>query len=101
MPTVGAELIQSMEEALAHAEGRGPAVVHPAEPREIRRLLGLTQAEMAPMLGMSVSGYRKWEQGQRRVTGPAALLLKVIEREPEAVRRALDLSDRAGDGLSR
>ena len=49
----------------------------------------LTQAEMAPLMGMSLSGYRKWEQGQRRVSGPAATLLRVIEKEPEAVRRAL------------
>jgi putative transcriptional regulator len=40
-------------------------------------------------MGMSVSGYRKWEQGQRRVSGPAATLLRVIYKEHEAVRRAL------------
>ncbi len=44
---------------------------------------------MAPLMGMSLSGYRKWEQGQRRVSGPAATLLRVIEREPDAVQRAL------------
>ena len=49
----------------------------------------LTQAEIAPLMGMSLSGYRKWEQGQRRVSGPAATLFRVIEKEPEAVRRAL------------
>ena len=35
------------------------------------------------------NGYRKWEQGTRRVSGPAANLLRVIEKEPEAVKRAL------------
>jgi hypothetical protein len=34
------------------------------------------------------AGYRKWEQQQRRVGGPAAAL-RVIQREPEAVMRAL------------
>ena len=48
-----------------------------------------TQAQMAALMGMSVSGYRKWEQGARRVSGPAATLLRIIEREPNAVRRAL------------
>jgi len=38
---------------------------------------------------MSLSGYRKCEQGQRRVSGPAAILLRVIEKEPEAGRGAL------------
>ncbi len=40
-------------------------------------------------MGMSLSGYRKWEQGVRRVSGPAETLLQVIQKEPEAVRRAL------------
>ena len=44
---------------------------------------------MAPLVGMSLSGYRKWEQGARRVSGPAATLLQVIRKEPDAVRRAL------------
>ena len=44
---------------------------------------------MATLVGMSLSGYRKWEQGPRRLGGPAAALLRVIEREPEAVKRAL------------
>ena len=48
-----------------------------------------TQAQMAPLMGMSLSGYRKWEQGTRRVSGPAATLLRVIEREPEAFKRAI------------
>ena len=61
----------------------------PIDPRAIRAQAKLTQAQMAPLMGMSLSGYRKWEQGQRRVSGPAAALLQVIAKEPEAVRRAL------------
>lgn len=59
------------------------------DPREIRKHAGLTQAELAPLMGISLSGYRKWEQGQRVVSGPAAMLLRVIATEPEAVKRAL------------
>jgi putative transcriptional regulator len=90
MSTFGEDLIQSLNEALAHAKGEGPAVIHsPVIPREIRERVKLTQAKMAPLMGMSLSGYRKWEQGKRRVSGPAAALLRVIEKEPEAVQRAL------------
>ena len=90
MSTFGEDLIQSLNEALAHAKGEGPAIVHaPVDPRKIRTHAKLTQSQMAPLMGMSLSGYRKWEQGQRRVSGPAATLLRVIEKEPEAVRRAL------------
>ncbi len=58
-------------------------------PREIRKQANLTQAQMAPLIGMSLSGYWKWEQGTRRVSGPAATLLCVIQKEPEAVKRVL------------
>lgn len=90
MSTFGDDLIQSLTEAVAHAKGQGSATVHkPINPREVRKHAALTQAQMAPLMGMSLSGYRKWEQGQRHVSGPAAMLLRVIEREPDAVQRAL------------
>ncbi len=93
MNTFGEDLLQSLNEALAHAKGEGPAVLHaPITPREVRKQVKLTQAQMAPLMGMSLSGYRKWEQGTRRVSGPAATLLRVIQKEPEAVRRALSSS---------
>ena len=90
MSTFGEDLVQSLNEALAHAKREGPAIVHaPVTPREVRKQAKLTQAQMAPLMGMSLSGYRKWEQGTRRVNGPAATLLRVIQQEPDAVRRAL------------
>ncbi len=90
MSAFGDDLIQSLEEAVVHAKGSGPAVLHePLSPKAVRVRAKLTQAQMAPLLGMSLSGYRKWEQGQRRLSGPAATLLQVIEKEPDAVKRAL------------
>ena len=50
----------------------------------------LTQIQqMAALMGMSLSGYRKWEQGRRRVSGPAAALLRIIKHDPNAARHAL------------
>ena len=90
MSQFGEDLIQSLNEALAHAKGEGPAIVHaPISPREVRVQAELTQAQMAILMGMSLSGYRKWEQGRRRVSGPAATLLRIIKHDPDAVRRAL------------
>ncbi len=90
MSTFGDDLIQSLKEAVAHAKGDGYAVLHsPVTPREVREQAKLTQAQMAPLMGMSLSGYRKWEQGTRQISGPAATLLRVIAKEPEAVKRAL------------
>ncbi len=88
--TLGDDLLKSLTEAVAHAEGRGGGMVHkPPDPRAVCLKAKLTQAQMAPILGMSLSGYRKSEQGQRRLSGPAASLLRIIDREPEAVKRAL------------
>ena len=90
MSTFADNLIKSLNEALAHASGEGPAILHtPVAPRKVRESVKLTQAQMAPLMGMSLSGYRKWEQGARQVSGPAAILLRVIQREPDAVKRAL------------
>ncbi|MDE2674063.1 MAG: helix-turn-helix domain-containing protein [Paracoccaceae bacterium] len=85
------ELIQSLGEAVAHAKGEatGYRVHRPIDPKEVRKTAKLTQEQMAPLMGMSVSGYRKWEQKRRMVSGPAEVLLKVIAREPEAFRRAV------------
>ena len=38
MSTFGADLIQSLTEAVAHAKGEGRAIVHaPVTPREVRK----------------------------------------------------------------
>ena len=90
MSKFGDDLIKSLSEALTHAKGNGRAIVHaPLDPSEVRKHAKLTQAQMAPLMGMSVSGYRKWEQGKRSISGPAAALLRIIENEPDVVRRLL------------
>lgn len=93
---IGADLIQSMQEALAHASGKdiGARVTEFAEPaveiKRIRKKVGLTQDTFAAALGVSVSGLRKWEQGQRRPHGAALTLLRVMDKEPDAVVRAIN-----------
>jgi putative transcriptional regulator len=90
MSKFGNDLIHALGEALAHAKGKGKVKLHaPVDPAKVRKAAKLTQAQMAPLMGMSLSGYRKWEQGARGVSGPAAALLRVIEKEPAAVKRAL------------
>lgn len=71
MTKFGADLIQAMSEALAHAQGRDVAgiKVHGVEvgavdAKAVRKKLDLSQDEMATVLGTSPSGYKKWEQGK-------------------------------------
>jgi putative transcriptional regulator len=55
----------------------------------VRLKAGLTQAEFARVLGASLGTVRKWETGERSPSGAAVTLLKVLDADPAAVKRAL------------
>lgn len=55
----------------------------------VRKRLGLSQAEFAQRIGVSVETIRNWEQGKRCPTGAAKALLKVLDKAPEAALAAL------------
>lgn len=55
----------------------------------IRRKVGMSQTEFAEHFGVSVRTVQDWEQGRRIPTGAARAFLRVIDREPHAVERAL------------
>lgn len=57
--------------------------------RGLRDKTGLTQAEFSTMIGVSIRNLQNWEQGRREPEGPAKALLRVVERQPEAVLSAL------------
>ncbi len=77
------------------AEGRVRAVPPAEVPAEvdvraIREKLKLSQPEFAARFGFTAASVRQWEQGRRRPHGPARVLLTIIAKEPNAVRRALE-----------
>ncbi|HZF12015.1 MAG TPA: NadS family protein [Thermoanaerobaculia bacterium] len=53
--------------------------------RSLREKHGLSQSRFAAVMGISVGTLRNWEQGRRKPEGSARVLLKVVERHPEAV----------------
>ena len=57
--------------------------------RALRERTGLTQADFSRMMGVSIRTLQNWEQGRREPEGPAKALLRVVEREPQAVLKAL------------
>jgi putative transcriptional regulator len=61
----------------------------PADIKSIREKLGKSQAEFALMIGVSVATLRNWEQGRRVPDGPARALLRIADKNPEAVAEAL------------
>jgi DNA-binding transcriptional regulator YiaG len=50
-----------------------------------RSKLRLTQSQFAGLLGISVKTLHNWEQGRRKPTGAARVLLRVAARHPEVV----------------
>lgn len=57
--------------------------------KAIRGTLGLSQSAFAMMFGFSLGAVQDWEQRRRKPDPAARMLLRVIEREPAAVMRAL------------
>ena len=51
----------------------------------VRGSLGLSQAKFAAVLGISEDTLQNWEQGRRKPTGPAKVLLKIAARHPEVL----------------
>ena len=49
----------------------------------LRRFVGLTRAEFARAIEISVYTLRNWEQGRRKPEEPAIALLRIAARHPE------------------
>lgn len=55
----------------------------------IRAKTGLSQTSFAQQIGVSVATLRNWEQGRRVPDGPAQVLLSLLDKDPNIVRRTL------------
>lgn len=84
---------RGLTEAIAHANDEPVAArihtVTAPDIKALRRSLGFTQERFAARLGFSVATLRHWERGDRKPHGPALVLLNIVQREPQAVLRAL------------
>jgi putative transcriptional regulator len=58
--------------------------------RIIRRTLKLSQEDFAVAFHIPVGTLRDWEQGRKEPDAAAKAYLRVIAREPETVRKALE-----------
>ena len=91
--TLFESLKQGLKEAIAIrrgelAPGRVMKISSP-DAKSVRAKIGLSQSEFAQLIGVKVATLRNWEQHRRQPTGPAAALLTIVEKEPEAALRAL------------
>jgi putative transcriptional regulator len=77
---LGAEILQSIKDMKA---GKGKVVTTTAV--EARQATGLSQAQFATLLGVSVRTLQGWEQGRKQPSGAARTLLAVARQSPRAV----------------
>jgi putative transcriptional regulator len=77
---LAAELLQSVREMKA---GQVHVVSSPAI--EARRKTGLSQAQFAALIGVSVRTLQGWEQGRKQPSGAARTLLAIASTNPKAI----------------
>jgi putative transcriptional regulator len=84
-----------LNDAIAIAKGKADPKgyrVHAAADIDVLRIRkdkGLTRQAFAIRFGLQLGTVRDWEQRKRQPDGAARVLLTVIDKEPEAVERAL------------
>lgn len=85
---IGEEVLQAIRDIKAGRTGR-VFRIEGTQATEARLKLGLSQADFAAMLGVSVRTLQDWEQGRCEPSGAAKALLKVAVAAPKTVRKVL------------
>ena len=91
---LGLELEAGLREAIAHRRGEIALESRIVEPmpasrvKAIRKAVAKSPKDFEKRFGVPARTLEGWEQG-RKVDVASRVLLKVIEKEPEAVERAL------------
>ena len=78
---IGEELLVAVRQMKA---GQGRVAYPPVA--AARAASGLSQAQFAVLMGVSVRTLQEWEQGRRKPSGAAQTLLAVATRHPEILR---------------
>ena len=95
MSTLGKRLIKAAKNARKIARGEAnPAsyqihIPETLDVQKIRKTLDLSQEAFALRFGIPIATLRDWEQKRRTPEVAARILLRVIEKNPDAVTEAL------------
>ena len=82
---IGEELLQAVRDMKRGRAARTSKVEVPVA-AAARAKTGLTQAQFATLLGVSMRTLQEWEQGRREPSGSAKALLLIALRHPEVLR---------------
>jgi putative transcriptional regulator len=94
---VGDDLVAAFEEMVAHLRGEIELEMHelpggamtPARIKAIRAKVASSTKEFERVFGIPARTMESYEQGRRNPDGAMRALLRIIDREPAAARRAL------------
>ena len=79
---IGAEILSGIRELKQGTTGRVTTFPSIANTRDG---MGLSQAQFARLMGVSVRTLQDWEQGRRAPSGAARTLLLIANRNPKAL----------------
>lgn len=79
---VGREILEGMREIKRGEHGRTTKIPLVAD---VRESAGLSQAEFARLMGVSVRTLQEWEQGRRSPSGAARTLILIAAKYPSAL----------------
>lgn len=92
----GQRIVEGLDEVIAWTNGdESAARIIPwqaptsVDVKGIRMKLGMSQRAFAACFGLKLDSLRNWEQDKRVPETSARVLLTIIDREPDAVKRAL------------
>jgi putative transcriptional regulator len=95
MSGMGQDLMEALQEALDHAEGKiylktSSLSISPVrenigaeEIKETRQKMGMTQGVFAMVMGVSKKTVESWERGRYRPEGAARRLIALLQADPE------------------
>jgi len=97
MSRVGDDLMEAFEEMAAHLRGEIEvesyevpfSTLTPGRIKDIRRKVARSTKAFEAEFHISARTMESYEQGRRKPDAAMSALLRVIEKEPDAVRRAL------------
>jgi putative transcriptional regulator len=94
---VGTDLVEAFEEMAKHLRGEieaesyevSPEILTPARIKEIRRKVAASTKAFEAQFHISARTMESYEQGRRKPDAAMVALLRIIEKEPQAAKRAL------------